>query len=106
MRNETERLRFGIAKGTTVDMYIKEFQKLPIEAVMYYVYDQPLKGWKQGVAKDELWYSIPEYAEMSDTCGTTHIHAVSGATGGGSAATGVTGGRMRSRRTHTRKARC
>jgi hypothetical protein len=46
---------YGIRPRTTARQYLKEFAELPFQAVLYYIYDNPLKGWKHGAPRPELW---------------------------------------------------
>jgi len=51
---------YGITEGTTCDQYLADFDFLNRDekAVKYYIYDQPLAGWSQGVVKGLLWNHI------------------------------------------------
>ena len=57
---------YGIRPRTTARQYLKEFSELPFQAVLYYIYDNPLKGWKNGSPRPELWEFI--------TSVITHTH--------------------------------
>jgi ribosomal protein L34E len=62
---------YGIKPGTTCTQYLADFSKInsDLNAVKYYIYDQPLKDWVQGFPKEELWNSFntkdaPDYKEV------------------------------------------
>jgi hypothetical protein len=52
--------KYGIKLRTTCAEYLADFMRINTSAngVKYYVYDLPLKGWKQGVPKSSLWDSF------------------------------------------------
>jgi hypothetical protein len=56
---------YGIKPGTTCAQYLHDFKQLnlDINAVKYYIYDQPLVKWKQGVPKESLWKSFHKTTE-------------------------------------------
>lgn len=55
VNDEESRKNAGINIGTTVEQYFSEFKSLPIKAAMYYIHDQPLVGYEQGVNKNGIW---------------------------------------------------
>jgi hypothetical protein len=69
--NEIDFKHYGIKPGTTCETYLRDFQTLnnEITAVKYYIYDQPLNGWEQGVKKVELWDSFVLQKEVSNVGG-------------------------------------
>ena len=46
---------YGIKAGTTLEKYLADFEKLQLKSTMYYIYDQPLVGYRPKAGKPELW---------------------------------------------------
>lgn len=46
---------YGIKPGTTLEKYLSDFEKLSLKSAMYYMYDQPLVGYKPKSAKPDIW---------------------------------------------------
>jgi len=55
---QLDKKRFGIQPRITFSRFIRDLSQLDMKSVKYYIYDNPLKGWKQGEPKTELWESI------------------------------------------------
>ena len=53
-------IHYGIKSGTKCETYLSDFQILNNEdtPVKYYIYDQPLVGWRQLEEKGSLWESF------------------------------------------------
>jgi hypothetical protein len=55
---QLDKKEFGIKPRTTSSRFLRDLGLLDLESVMYYIYDNPLQGWKNGEPKKELWESI------------------------------------------------
>lgn len=54
--------KYGIKPGTTAQKYMEDFSKInqSLRSIAFYVYDQPLEGWRPKVGKQELWDLIQD----------------------------------------------
>jgi predicted transcriptional regulator len=60
---QLDKKQFGIKPRTTSSRFLRDLAVLDLESVMYYIYDNPLQGWKNGEPKKELWESIPLFKD-------------------------------------------
>lgn len=56
VKNEGE--EYGISPKTSPTRFLRDLSKLTLSSSQYYIYDNPLKGWKSKQAKEDLWNAI------------------------------------------------
>jgi hypothetical protein len=63
--DDLDKEEYGIKQGTTYKTFMKELKSFTLLSVMYYIYDNPLKGWGKKYFNDHLWNFIMNYKKST-----------------------------------------